>query len=417
MVIGFMLILGFIVISISIWQFAVVPSQNRAVEFNHFQAVQDDLADTQSSLIDAEYPKPTSAKIQLGQTYPSRTIFVNPGPVSGHLRTATFGNGLYYSSEIDFTKACGTDPTHQTSTKAITYLPTYHYLEGHADQIYENTLLYQPTDDIRYDSAVNRSSQFFIDPNERTISLFPLQGNVDIASSSTTTVQFFGPPNGTGGIEVTPPFDLTIPSRLNDTYWSGLVSHGDVSFSNNGSDELVDVAFSGSNWTVLCTPVGINRVPDQPHEPKTPPDQREEEEEDESEQEDPDINPASPNDVQVQLEDTDVGGGNPKTVITKVEKLNPGWANITHARIAFYDSSESSGHMPDWGDVTFDGTTTRLHVGENYTKLNSAINITNTTTQVDFEFDDTGSPGGDWFVWQVIFENNQRATYFIFIKK
>ncbi|MFC7230797.1 hypothetical protein ACFQMM_04155 [Saliphagus sp. GCM10025308] len=82
-VIGAVLMLGILVSALALYQVNVVPDENRAVEYEHQQAVQGQLLDVRNGLVNAPDRRVGSYSVSLGTTYPPRSFTVNPPPRRG----------------------------------------------------------------------------------------------------------------------------------------------------------------------------------------------------------------------------------------------------------------------------------------------------------------------------------------------
>ena len=89
--IGAVLLFGLLVISMSMYQATVVPRDNERVEFRHSERVGQDLLSLHGAITAAAAGDPRTAQVELGTRYPPRTLFVNPPPVTGTLRSTDAG--------------------------------------------------------------------------------------------------------------------------------------------------------------------------------------------------------------------------------------------------------------------------------------------------------------------------------------
>ena len=86
-VVGFVLIFALIMLVFAIYQADVVPAQNEEVEFKHSQEVEGDMSQLSSAMVSAGSTGTVRAQtVATGMNYPSRTLFINPGPPTGSLR-------------------------------------------------------------------------------------------------------------------------------------------------------------------------------------------------------------------------------------------------------------------------------------------------------------------------------------------
>jgi len=91
-VVGTVILFGFLIVALGIFQIQVVPTENANVEFEHSQQVEDDFGDLRNDVLRAGSTGSTgSTQVRLGTRYPARTFFINPPPVSGSLETEPTG--------------------------------------------------------------------------------------------------------------------------------------------------------------------------------------------------------------------------------------------------------------------------------------------------------------------------------------
>ncbi|WP_318568998.1 Ig-like domain-containing protein [Salinigranum marinum] len=91
--IGAILLFGVLVISLSIFQTVVVPSENSGVEFNGYVEATDDLVTLRNGLLAAGTRGGLESEtVQTGVRYPSRMVLINPGPPAGSLETTASEN-------------------------------------------------------------------------------------------------------------------------------------------------------------------------------------------------------------------------------------------------------------------------------------------------------------------------------------
>lgn len=263
--VGALFLLFFVVLALSGYQTAIVPNQNADIEAQHYTDVQGDLASVRSALINAgESGTKRSAVVSLGTTYPSRIVAMNAAPPAGSFSTTVVGNGTYESDTVDMRGVCGLGWQNSVGTRALDYSPGYNYFDGgNFDHRIESTLFYQVTED----DPLTRVNQTIVEG--RTVTLYPVQGEMSERGIIGTSVEFVG--NETGGARVSPDFNVTIPTRAGVGTWDERVSHPDVSVSDAGPNE-VNLTFEGSDdWTVLCKPVGVNQDLEEQVHPSTPP--------------------------------------------------------------------------------------------------------------------------------------------------
>ena len=223
--VGAVLLLGFLVVFLSVYQVTVVPAQNERVEFSHSQTVQGDVLDLRNALLRAGTTTGVQpVTIDMGTRYASRVLFVNPPAPGGLLetgpeRTVTLANVSARSAETrDFLNG-----SRNYTTRSLSYGPSY------------NVYGAAPTTTVRTGVVVNefedgastaRSEQTLVRGNE--IYLVAVSGNLSraqvgslavdprtlSAATRTTTVG-----NATAG-----PLTLTVPTTLSADRWRDLLA-------------------------------------------------------------------------------------------------------------------------------------------------------------------------------------------------
>lgn len=243
--IGAILIFGFLVLAIAGWQATVVPQDNAQVEYTHSQRVTDDMQDVRNVVVSA--PGETSLRsvsVDMAPEYPPRTIFVNPGPPSGTLRTVGTANASL-NLTVDNARATdgntadfwnGSPRTYNTG--GLAYSRGYNVYTGAPDTVYENSVLY---DAGNGGGTVTVAGQDIVEG--RTVSLVTLNGSlartsadahtVDLQalSSSTRTVAV----NNSSGGNVT----VSFASRRDATWWRETLA--DAGELDEGGGYVVDV--------------------------------------------------------------------------------------------------------------------------------------------------------------------------------
>ena len=253
--IGAVLLFGILIIILSSFQAFVVPDQNEGVEFEHNQEVQQQLQST-GSLITSVGGGGSggSETIILGTTYPSRSIFANPGPASGRLQTDELG-----AIRIEYSDITGNEPgvseywngtARSYPTNALVYSPNYNEYSNAPDTRYEHSLVYN--DFGQRGLAVSDQSLI----NEDGLTVVTLEGNysessvtavsldVRALSSSENTVTLDGE---TGSVEV------SIPTERPDLWDEQL---NGFSTDVNSQDGFVNVTLS-SDQGLRMARVGV----------------------------------------------------------------------------------------------------------------------------------------------------------------
>ncbi|MFB6234755.1 MAG: Ig-like domain-containing protein [Halopenitus sp.] len=136
--VGAILLFGFLIISLSLYQATVVPDQNRGVEFNAYQDAASDLTELRNDVITAASKDTTTGtNVRTGAEYPSRSVFINPPPPIGELRTTatrniTIENVTTVSGEANNTQQFvenGLAGSNYT-TRAVRFTPDYNVFDA-----------------------------------------------------------------------------------------------------------------------------------------------------------------------------------------------------------------------------------------------------------------------------------------------
>jgi hypothetical protein len=233
--IGAVLLLGFLVVALSLYQVTVVTEQNERVEFRHNERVQADMLDVRDAVVTAGTAggvRPVS--VELGTRYPARAVFVNPPPPSGTIGTvglgavavdnaaaATAGGEVATASDAyDFWN--GSVRTYETV--AIRYRPSYSEYRNAPTTVYENTVVYNVYDD---GATVALTDQTLVDG--RSLSLVTLGGELSVGSSRTVSLSPRAVSAATRTVRVTNAaatenLRVAIPTGLDAEAWTTLLA-------------------------------------------------------------------------------------------------------------------------------------------------------------------------------------------------
>lgn len=219
-VIGVVILFGFLIIALSLYQVSVVPAENQQIEFSSYTAASTDLTELQSNIVRvADTNSPSVTNIEAGTRYPTRGFFVNPPPAAGQVTTTapallTLANASAVNTETgDFW-----DGTNQTYTyQSVRFSPRYNELS--AEPVVANSLITSRDAETR---SIPLSSQTLIQ-NTR-ISLVVLQGafdergmSVGVVADPVSVTQQTVPitANDTTGENVS----LTVPTDISPSVW------------------------------------------------------------------------------------------------------------------------------------------------------------------------------------------------------
>jgi hypothetical protein len=250
--VGAVLIFAIIIIFLSTYQAFVVPNQNEEIEFNHNQEAQQQMTDLRSNIILMPGSSSTrAASVDLGVRYPSRALFVNPGPASGSLRTVatedsefnlTLDNAEAVENERetgDFWN--GTAVTYNTG--AIEFRPGYNLYQNAPRTMYEHSVLYNNFTREGVTQAV--TDQTLIDGKQ--ISLIAINGSMSESRVGTVSMDFDPistrsrtvEVNNTGG-----PITLSLVTGMNRDEWKNATLDEEM-VKNGGYVQSVNVSSGG----------------------------------------------------------------------------------------------------------------------------------------------------------------------------
>jgi len=249
--IGAVLLLGLLVLLLTINQAAVVPSQNQNVEFAHNDRVQSDLLDVRNGLIRAATSGNTQPNsVELGTSFPSRLIAINPAPASGSIApSAASGNATVEGAvPVDRNaREYWANESHrmQYETTGFRYQPSYREYGTAPSTVYENTVLYN-----EFADGQNRTltGQSVVDG--RTISLIALQDVPTRSSSSTVGMDLRAiSPSSTQvrTIAVTAgeePLTVSLPTQLTNETWNDLLADEPYVEAVNVADGEVTISLT-----------------------------------------------------------------------------------------------------------------------------------------------------------------------------
>lgn len=249
--IGAILLFGMLIISFSTYQAYVVPDQNKRVEFDHNQNLQDQFLDLRNAIVnmDAESSM-QSVSLDLGTRYPSRAVAANPGPASGTLRTANTDDSTV---QIQIANAEASDDdvadfwdgsTNSYETGTLVYKPGYSQYTEAPTTVYENTVLFNQFDE----QNAPKTGQQLIDGSR--ISLIALDGQLSRASTGSYSVTAEAVSVSNTTIEISDDsskITITLPSRLDATTWEDELLDDELTTAGGNVESITDTTVGGVN--------------------------------------------------------------------------------------------------------------------------------------------------------------------------
>lgn len=248
-ILGAVILTGFIISGLAIHQAQVVPHQNKEIEFNHNERVQDDIINVRNAILQAhESGEDQFVTVELGTTYPARLVGINPPNPTGILES-TRSKPLVVENETN------TDVTHTVcpgggETRFIEYRPQYNEYQTAPTLVYENSLAYKR---FQRDSVnLTMTGQQLVSGSN--VNLYRVTGNYSLNGQG--AVSFDIKAGSTKQSSVEDP-TVTVPTRLPATKWEealkGEVDPSNVSVANGN----LTLSLSGS-YEITCSPVEIS---------------------------------------------------------------------------------------------------------------------------------------------------------------
>ena len=248
-VIGSLLVFTILVLSFSGYQAFVVPEQNAEIEADHHRTVEDQFADLRTNVVNAvESDATRSTTIDLGATYPSRAIALNPPPAAGRLDTHRVGD--VEVTEGGTTKnVCSDGATPRT--RSLVYTSNYNEYRPPQSIGFENRVV------SRDYQAGTLFDQRLVDSG--TISLYLLTGEINANGVDTYSLELNASREYTTTLEDP---NVRVPSRFdNDTWNEDILGDGYNVSATPASGDRVRLNFTGGEYEVSCAVIGLNGEP------------------------------------------------------------------------------------------------------------------------------------------------------------
>ncbi|MFB6303234.1 MAG: hypothetical protein ABEH78_10295 [Haloferacaceae archaeon] len=259
--VGAVLLLGFLVIGLSLYQATVVPEQNKRVEFRHSQAVQNDMVEVRNAMQRAGTSEDVqSVSVDMGTTYPARVFFVNPAPPGGIIRngteqSATFANVSATNDETaDFLNTSANGP-HDLATKNLTYRPDYNVYRSAPTTAYQSGVLVNEfenaNDTAVTDQALIRGKEIYlvavrVNLSRAQVGAYAVDPESLSTATASTTIR-----NESGTVNV------TVPTTLTEERWEQLLDDQDRVKSVSKQGGRVTILLKSGSYRLRTALVGI----------------------------------------------------------------------------------------------------------------------------------------------------------------
>ena len=395
-VVGAILLFGILILALTSYQAAVVPTQNAQTEFDHNKQVEDEMVDLRNALLEARSSgTDTFASIKLGTQYRERIVAINPAPASGTLQTVQQDNITVVEGDGQRRDdPLGLDDR-PLENQFIEYTPRYSEYQSAGTIRYENTVTYHQYPDANITLTDQRLLQ-----GDR-VTLAPIEGEVNENGVQRVSVEPI--PGILQTVRIESP-EITVPTELSEEDWNQLL------VDELSDEEEVEV----NNGVLTLELVGTYKVAYSPIGANSPP------AEGERGGSGTEINPAAPGNVQLVGSNWD--GGNDR--VTMNFRNNGDDNSFTEGRVNFYFTSSSSGNKPtsieeiriveNSGSVGDNLITENWVIGDDFNDLSPKAEIAGegavTKLQLDFEGNVRNS---DFFVITFTLETAETATYFV----
>ena len=210
-VLGFILLFGILILALATYQAQIVPQENAATEFEHFQDVRDEMVGIRNSISTAGQADVSQfSDLTLGTNYQTRTFTINPPPPGGTLQTSDKAYNITIANETDSTNV---------STRFLEYQPGYFEIDI-GSIWYEHSVLYLDERDQGNGVSIIEDQNIL---NDRTVRITALQNRFREGGTKRIALELYPQEDlseGDGTFPIGSDLTVTIPTRLdNETYW------------------------------------------------------------------------------------------------------------------------------------------------------------------------------------------------------
>jgi len=256
-VIGTVILFGFLILALSLYQVQVVPQQNAQTEFEHFEEVQNDLVELRAGILQAgSIDQPQYQTVRLGTTYSTRIFAINPPDPAGTIRTTES-----YNITIE-----GSGESVNVSTRFIQYRPGYNEIDQ-SPTWYDASVLYVDARDEGGGIAVIEDQELVTGDGE--VRIVALQNEFRRSGTGQVTLELRPADNVT---ETLPEGNLTVtvPTRLSENDWENKTDiptdsdiYGGVTDDTN-DDGIYNLTLNTTAENLTLDTVGVGEAPDDP---------------------------------------------------------------------------------------------------------------------------------------------------------
>jgi len=265
-VIGTVIIFGFLIAALSLYQVQVVPQQNGQVEFQHFGEVQNDLIDLRAGILGAgSTDRDQYETVRLGTSYSTRVLGINPPDPAGTIQTVE-------APPITISNGSGTpEGTVTIPTRFIQYQPGYHEIDQ-SPIWYDASVLYADGSNSGGGLAVIEGQELVTSEGE--VQIVALQNELYKSGTGRVTIELRPAKNITETLPEGENLTVTIPTRLSESDWESKTDLTDSaaydSVTDTGDNLSIDdsniynLTLSTSTANLTVDTVGVQEVPSDP---------------------------------------------------------------------------------------------------------------------------------------------------------
>jgi hypothetical protein len=262
-VIGVVILFGFLILALSLYQVEIVPQQNAETEFQHSGEVRNDLVELRAGILQAgSIDQPQYQTVELGTTYSTRVFTINPPAPAGTIRTSE-------PYPITISNNSGTpEGTITIPTRFIEYQPGYNELDR-SPTWYDASVLYFDARDGGGGIAVIEDQTLV---NNGEVQITALQNEFRRSGTGQVTLELRPAENVSGDI---PKGDLTVtvPTRLSEDDWEAKTNlptdsdvYDDVTDTGTKIDnkKIYNLTLNTTANNLTVDTVGVQEAPEEP---------------------------------------------------------------------------------------------------------------------------------------------------------
>ena len=254
-VVGTVILFGFLIVALSLYQVQIVPQENAEIEFQHFEETRNDLVEVRAGILQAgSIDRPQYRTVRLGTTYSTRLFTINPPAPAGTIRT---------TESYPITISNGTD-TETIPTRFLQFRPGYNEIDR-SSTWYDASVLYLNATENGGGIVVIEEQELVDDDGK--VRIVALQNEFRRSGTGRVTLELRPAEAVTGSI---PEGDInvTIPTRLGgDEYWADAdipaATYGGVTSDANG-DGVHNLTLETTADNLTVDTVGVQEAPEDP---------------------------------------------------------------------------------------------------------------------------------------------------------